>query len=205
MPSPTAFAAASGSGGEGELGINVRVYDYAHVGRGTLIAAEKQAARIFRQAGLDMSWCSVPAGTAESLTDSICGQPAGRARLNLRIVPRLKVAPGMTTDSTMGFAVGIIATVSYYAVQNTVPRGRAMPTDILGCVIAHEIGHLLLGPNSHAPTGIMMGEWSAKVLRGAGQGRLVFTPQQGELIRAEVLARSGEGRALMAQMLPSQP
>jgi len=33
----------------------------------------------------------------------------------------------------------------------------------------------------------------------------VFTPQQGELIRAEVLARSGKRRASIAQRLASQP
>jgi alcohol dehydrogenase class IV len=79
-----------------------------------------------------------------------------------------------------------------------------MSWDILTCVIAHEIGHHLLGPNSHSPTGIMMGIWSPEVLRAAGKGHLLFTPQQAELIRADVLAESGERRASIAQTLASQ-
>ncbi|MEO5822443.1 MAG: hypothetical protein ABIT71_18195 [Vicinamibacteraceae bacterium] len=33
---------------------------------------------------------------------------------------------------------------------------------ILGRVTAHEIGHLLLGTNSHAPTGLMQATWDLK-------------------------------------------
>ena len=205
MRSATVFAAASGSGGETDLGITVWVYDYAHVGRSTLIAAEAQAAFIFGKVGLTMRWSNVTTDSAESLVDSSSDQPAGPTTLNLRIVPRIKAEPGATTDSTMGFAWGNLATVSYHWGKAADSKGNAMSGDILACVIAHEIGHLLLGPNSHSPTGIMKGKWSAEELRGAGWGRLRFTPQQGELIRAEVLARSGERQASTAQMAASQP
>jgi len=50
-----------------------------------------------------------------------------------------------------------------------------------------------------------MGEWSHDALRDAGECRLLFTPGQAELIRAEVLARSGAQRACNAQMPASQP
>ena len=30
---------------------------------------------------------------------------------------------------------------------------------ILGCVITHEVGHLLLGSNSHSGSEIMQGQW----------------------------------------------
>ena len=198
MGSATAFAAASGSGGEGELGINVRVYDYAHVGQGTLNAAEKQADFIFRKVGLTMRWCNLTTDSPQSLADSICGLPAGSARLDVRVVSRIKAEPGATADSTMGFAMGSSATVSYHWSKAADPKGDALTGDILACVIAHEIGHLLLGPDSHSPTGIMKGKWSKEDLRGAGWGRLVFTPQQGEIIRAGVLAGSAEQRAAIA-------
>jgi len=203
--SATAFAAASGSEGEGELAITVRVYDYAHVGQGTLNAAEKQADFIFRKLGLTMRWCNLTTDSPQSLADSSCGLPAGSARLDVRIVSRIKAEPGATADSTMGFAMGSSATVSYHWSKAADPNGGAMPPEILACIIAHEIGHLLLGPNSHSRTGIMMGEWSHEALRDAGEGLLRFTPQQAELIRAEVLARSGEQRASVAQMPASQP
>jgi hypothetical protein len=170
-----------------------------------LAAAEKQAAFIFHKVGLTMRWCNMTTDSAESLADSSCDQPAGPARLVLRIVPRLKVEPGTISDSTMGFASENQATVSYHWGRAADARGAAISWEILACVVAHEIGHLLLGPNSHSPTGIMMGEWSPAALHDAGLGRLLFTPQQGELIRAAVLARCGERRGSIAQMLASQP
>jgi len=112
----------------------------------------------------------------------------------VRIVSRIKAEPGATADSTMGFAWGNSATVSYHWGKAADPKGHAMSGDILACVIAHEIGHLLLGSNSHSRTGIMMGKWSPEAVRCAGQGHLQFTPQQAELLRAEVLARSGDQR-----------
>jgi hypothetical protein len=205
MPSAPAFAAAPANKGEGELEITVRVYDSAHLRRGALIAAEKQAARIFREAGLAIRWCNMTTGSAESLMDSGCDKFAGPAKLDLRIVPRLKVVPGLTADSTMGFAMGNLATVSHHWGKGEDPSDDPIPWEILAGAIAHEIGHLLLGANSHSPTGIMMGKWSSGVLRAASQGHLLFTPQQAELIRAEVLARSAERRALIAQMPAPQP
>lgn len=191
--SAPAFAAASGSGSDRELAITVRVYDYANLGRGTLIAMERQTAFIFRKVGLTMRWCNMTTDSPHSMVDSSCGLPAASARLDVRIVSRIMAEAGATADSTMGFAMGNSATVSYHWSKAADPKADALSGDILACVIAHEIGHLLLGPDSHSPTGIMKGKWSKEDLQGAGWGRLVFTPKQAELIRAAVRARSGSG------------
>ena len=60
---------------------------------------------------------------------------------------------------------------------------------MLGCAIAHEVGHLLLGPSSHSAGGIMCGEWGPKELQLALMGRLLFASQQAKLIRAEARRR----------------
>ena len=60
---------------------------------------------------------------------------------------------------------------------------------ILGCVIAHEIGHLLLGSNSHSVSGIMQGRWERRQVRQAVTGTLLFTPEQAKLIQAEAQTR----------------
>ena len=49
---------------------------------------------------------------------------------------------------------------------------------ILGHLIAHEIGHLLLGPDSHARSGIMSFPWSKRVLRRLGTAHLGFTEKE---------------------------
>jgi hypothetical protein len=52
---------------------------------------------------------------------------------------------------------------------------------ILGRVMAHEIGHLLLGTNSHAPTGLMRASWQ---LRDPHPDYWLFTPKDAEKIRS---------------------
>jgi hypothetical protein len=50
---------------------------------------------------------------------------------------------------------------------------------ILGHVIAHELGHLL-GLDSHSPTGIMRADWSRTDLEDAFSGNLLFARQRAE-------------------------
>jgi hypothetical protein len=63
---------------------------------------------------------------------------------------------------------------------------------VLGHVIAHEVGHLLLNQQVHSPQGIMRGEWSFVDFRDMTSGMLLFTPQQAEFLRADVRRRNGQ-------------
>jgi hypothetical protein len=55
---------------------------------------------------------------------------------------------------------------------------------ILGCAIAHELGHLLLGTNSHSGKGIMQRQWESNQFRQLMTGSLLFTTAQAQLMRA---------------------
>jgi hypothetical protein len=48
---------------------------------------------------------------------------------------------------------------------------------LLGVVIAHELGHLLLGPG-HTPNGVMRSRWGGPDLRALSQRHLKFTREQ---------------------------
>jgi hypothetical protein len=98
-------------------------------------------------------------------------------------------------DGTVfGFAEGdSVASVYYGRVASLAQGFDEMDWEIpliLGAAIAHELGHLLLGTNSHSPTGIMCGQWDRRFLRLALMGRQLFTPQQAEVIRAAVDRRN---------------
>ena len=61
---------------------------------------------------------------------------------------------------------------------------------ILGHVIAHETGHLMLPYDAHSPTGIMRAQMDSKSMREAFCGNLYFTLAQSELIRTALVKQS---------------
>jgi hypothetical protein len=60
---------------------------------------------------------------------------------------------------------------------------------VLGCVITHEIGHLLLRPHGHSVHGIMQGRWDAEQIQLAQMGKLLFLPEESKVMQAQVRAR----------------
>jgi hypothetical protein len=65
---------------------------------------------------------------------------------------------------------------------------------VLGLVMAHEIGHLLLQMRGHSPDGIMHFPWSPKELGLANHNFLVFTTKEAcamrERMRNSILDQS---------------
>ena len=80
---------------------------------------------------------------------------------------------------------GTQADVFFGEVANHAPTG-ANVSNMLGHVIAHELGHLLLGSNSHATSGIMRSRWQAAELQSLAHGALFFTPDQVKLMQARL-------------------
>jgi hypothetical protein len=58
-------------------------------------------------------------------------------------------------------------------------------------VMAHEIGHLLLGRNSHSVSGIMRGTWGSAELRAIAQGALRFTRGERKRLVTMTALRTG--------------
>lgn len=61
---------------------------------------------------------------------------------------------------------------------------------VLGHVIAHELGQLLLGKNAHSAAGVMHARWGAQDLRLSRQAAMLFLPGEEKRIRAHVRART---------------
>jgi hypothetical protein len=61
---------------------------------------------------------------------------------------------------------------------------------VLGDVIAHELGHLLLGSNAHSSSGIMAAELDREKIKAAGMGRLGFSPEQAARMHSTIFRAS---------------
>jgi hypothetical protein len=73
--------------------------------------------------------------------------------------------------------------------------------DILGGIMAHEIGHLLLAETSHSETGVLRGLWGDRELRMIARGRLGFTREQAERM-VSLVAERVSGAQLLAGFRP---
>ena len=183
------------AGSQPESTIIVRVYNYAHVQGGALTRAKSEAQRILATAGVESLWldCSLVPTQFQSRADQVCAGPFGGRTLVVRILPGSTPAKAAFRDTVFGFAEGdSVASVFCGRITELAPwldnADGEIPL-VMGAVIAHELGHLLLRSNSHSPTGVMCGQWDRNCLRLAIIGRQLFTPQQAEVIRAEVARR----------------
>jgi hypothetical protein len=157
--------------------------------RGTTGSITHASSRIFHEAGLEASWiwCPVPLTTD---SDPACAAEVGLQDLRVRIVdhPQGNYLGG----DIFGFSIApAIATVYYgraLSVGNSDEAKYEVPV-ILGCAMAHEIGHLLLGPRAHTLTGIMQPQWKRTHLEQAMKGRLLFTADQALRMRCKAASR----------------
>jgi len=166
--------------------IRVHVTNYTEATPATVSKAEREAGRILGEAGLNAVWidCQLKQ-TAANPTDP-CQQELQPTDIVLRVLP--DHARNGVQDGAFGFAVLPVLASVYYEHAVSLARSDGAEFEapiILGCVMAHEIGHLMLGSNSHSDTGIMQGQWERKQVRQLMKGDLHFTAQQSKLIRAE--------------------
>ena len=186
-----AAEAVHGTVSDKTLGIRVRVNDYAQVSPATLSGAEREAARIIGKAGLRTDWLNCPAKSTLEVAQDPCREPLQPLDIVLRLIPQPQ--NNKYDDSVFGFAVvPILASVYVNYVVERAKRDNAefeIPM-VLGNVIAHEIGHLLLGVNSHSGSGIMQQRWQPNQVRQAVTGNLLFTEEQGRLMLAEIQKRA---------------
>lgn len=187
-----------------EASLTVEIIDYARIAPRTLRQAEQVASGIFARAGVTLSWVDCAEGREPQL-DPDCRSPIGLDRLGVRIVPRIPVVEGLTEDATLGYTIGDWTAISLEWAETASANGLGAVSDLLGSAIAHEIGHVLLGPNSHSVSGLMRPRWDTKQLQSAAQHALLFVPERAATIRAEVMARTRPPATLaMAQPTPSK-
>ena len=168
--------------------LTVSVYNDAEVPADVLKLAENEAYQIFRQAGIELYLlnCRIPAASEEA--SRACREALFPEHLHLRIVRKSLGLKG----ETMGISFQSDDGNGCYADLFYAPMERLHQTDgtdipgLLGHVAAHEIGHLLLGANSHSTAGIMHARWTAEELASARVGGLGFSESESRRMRARL-------------------
>lgn len=175
--------------------MTLRVRDYAHVNRSVLLAAEGEASGILAQAGVIARWTDCPTLPGDLANYPNCQPPWQVNDYVMNILPDSMAALMGKSEDALGLATkcatgpSCTASVFYGRVSN-LAGGDSAPADVLlARAMAHEIGHLLLGANSHSPTGIMRGHWSAHEFRLNARLDMLFTAEQSRRMRTRLSER----------------
>ena len=205
---------ASATSSETSPAITIYVHNYAGVSPKTLTEAEDVATGIFRKAGLEARWVDTGPNAEKNAVNSNEHPALTLADIQLSILSRkmsdrfglpnnvMGLAPGMGPDREMVYVSGSRVDAFYWKMLSAHGNGPTAPqvskAQILGHAIAHEVGHLLLNLQVHSERGIMRGEWGPAEMWDAAYGMLLFTPEQAELLRADVRRRSEKQNTLEA-------
>ena len=150
--------------------------------------ALRTARRIMGEAGVAIEWrfCSADRNCEET--------PPG--------VPVVEFVRTITVRGLARAAFGVsqwsyLALVVVDRVERLVTGREGERAVLMGHVIAHELGHLLLETPEHSVEGIMRARWRQSDLDKAAQGLLLFHPSQGP--RMQMAAHTRVLRALETQ------
>jgi len=181
--------------------VEIAIHNDARVPESMLTQAAREAARIFQKAGVDSVWIVCQSPNTGANSSSGCLSRVDLAHVSLRVVPW----SAQLGDSIFGLAflsekgVGSYSDVFYPSVEKLRSACDANLSRVLGHVMAHEIGHLLLGPRSHSALGIMQPQWQGEALRRIGMGTLLFTAEQARSMQESLLAKREDPMATAAR------
>ena len=176
------------------VGLTLSVFNDAAIPRNVLSKAQDRASFILQKAGISLTWLNCGA-LLDSLSSLACRDISFPKHLSLRLV---STASGKTED-TFGQSYldesdqGSYAYVYVRVLTSSNIAGTIDIGDLIGTVAAHEIGHLLLGRDSHSTQGLMSANWQPAELRQAAKGILLFDQGQANRIRSRCLSASTRG------------
>jgi hypothetical protein len=170
---------------------SVLVFNFRQVSTDILSNAEKEADQIFGRAGIKIVWHECPTGNEP------CRKGPGPV-----FFLAIKAGPVQNKflDVVSGEAMVAehLAVVNYDALPRVAHRKTTTQNEastLLACVIAHELGHLLLGAHGHSLHGVMRDRWDVEQTRLALMSELDFLPEEGRLMRSALLDGTEPGEA----------
>lgn len=175
-----------------EFRITVLVANRAGIPADTIAKMQSEAGWVLSKAGVPTEWVDCPSSTESAEAKSPCAGQLGGTRFLVRLTHDHIPHHGSASDMALGFSHvtsdgGTYATLLMDLIeeladhQELVSRGQ-----ILGHAVAHEIGHLIMGLNSHSSHGLMRSGWKAKELHDMAERHLLFSKQEGERMRIRI-------------------
>jgi len=163
--------------------LNVAVCNLGDIPAAVIEHAETDAAYVFRAMDVEIRWLSCAEMNVED------------ARMRTDFIVRVRAGgnlttPGLASLDLMGRAflnsegAGFIADIYYARIQELTRQFPMASSDrVLGYTMAHELGHLLIGPG-HRANGIMRGPWGQAEFEALSLRLLTFSdPERATILR----------------------
>jgi hypothetical protein len=170
--------------------LSVRLSNEASVPAGVLRWATEETSRCFRSAKIQIAWerLSTESPEDQGIDYTIASSPHRDERPYI-LIRLVRGQHASAFRHALGFALPFAGTgahvvIFYDRVEALTGLEIAPNYMILGDAMAHELGHVLLGPSQHANAGLMQACWNPATLRLASAGLLGFESKESARIRA---------------------
>lgn len=174
--------------------IRVRLWNYAEVPPRTLADAKRDTSAILERARVRVEWAECRLRESDGPKDTACLLPVTPLDLQMRILDRRMAKRARSTRGCLGYALltgrfDSVAAVFFHRAVDLESGNVVSQSSVLGAMMAHEIGHLLLDEGHHPDAGILRASWSKEDLRAIARSQLYFTDAEGQLMRSMVAQR----------------
>ena len=179
---------------EPRAALTVRLYNTSDIPAPELLAARRAIDATFQDTGLDLivRHCGRPVLPEDSVDP--CSESLKPLEMVVRIIDAPADNPAIQSEAC-GVAYvlketdrGWLATAFSDRVANAATRVGVDAGTLLGLVIAHELGHLLLGSGYHGWNGVMRADWPRE-LRDHNGGPWRFSTLEAARMRHAAASR----------------
>jgi hypothetical protein len=166
--------------------MNVSVCVPGNLRKSAVMRAQTETEVLFRFMDIEIVWSKCGSGPASV-------EAARQHWFTVRVRGDYAVAaPGTASLDILGRAFvssdrpGNLADVYFRTIESLANREHIQTGVVMGCVMAHELGHLLLGPG-HVHDGIMRSAWNHNDMQAIRVRCLRFDNAENDRIRRELL------------------
>jgi hypothetical protein len=170
----------------------IRIYDSVGLASERLATAHHAVSAVLKPAGIDITWRDCRRAPTDASGPS-CNGALEVSEVIIRIVN----AGSKQGDDRLGYSsvdvqnhADCLATVFADRIEAMAGRTQSDPGTLLGHVMAHEIGHLLMGTSRHSPMGLMRERWSDNEVRRRNPIDWQLTRSDARTVRGGLLERS---------------
>ena len=163
--------------------------------------ATQIAREIYHEIGIETLWVSCMARDGQAPA-SLCAIPPGVTNLRVQIGSEADATRFGAGPNSSGYAMpakkgkfGSTTILFFNRISRQATKSGVAIETLLGHMLAHEIGHLLLGRDpaggdSHSKSGIMKAPWGRSEMRLASTGALRFHNREKRRLISNATARN---------------